>query len=71
MFKRFGKYITEKITGNLIGKAAKYGFWTTLCFFGPGPMIATMGVPVLTAVAITTHSGIIEYGTGKFIGKLL
>lgn len=71
MFKRFGKYIAKKISGSVVGKVVKYGFWTTLCFFGPGPVIATVGIPTLAIAAITAHSGIIEYGTSKAIGKVL
>lgn len=71
MFKQFGKYITKKITGSIVGKAVKYGFWTTLCFFGPGPVIAAVGIPALAIVGITAHSGLIEYGTGKALGKVL
>jgi len=71
MFKRIGKYVAKKITGSLIGKAVKYGFWSSICFFGPGPIIATVGVPVLVVTGITAHSGVIEYGAGKAMGKIL
>ena len=71
MIKKFGKYIVRKISGSVVGKVIKYGFWTTLCFFGPGPVIATVGIQGLVVAGIAAHSGIVEYGTTKVIEKVL
>ena len=71
MIKKFGKYIVKKISGNLVGRTVKYGFWTAMCFFGPITVVSTVGVPVVAVAAITAHSGIVEYGTSKALGKVL
>ena len=71
MFKRFGKYIVKKISGSLVGKVVKYGFWSAFFFFGPGTVITAVGVPGLAVAAATAHSGIIEYTTEKAIGKVV
>ena len=71
MIKSFGKYIAKKVSGIVAGKAAKYCFWSTFFFFGPGPLIATVGVPGLAIVGLTAHSGVIEYLAKGTMGKIL
>jgi len=71
MIKSFGKYIVSKISGSIVGKVLKYSLWSSLFFFGPGAVVATVGVPTLAVVAITAHSGIVEYSAGKVIGNIL
>ena len=71
MIKSFGKYIAKKVTGLFAGKAVKYGFWSAVVFFGPGPIIATVGIPGLAVAALTAHSGAIEYVASGAMGKIL
>jgi len=61
-------YNSAKSTAtSLVGKAAKYSFWTLLCFFGPQAVISTIGVTGLATAAVVTHSGLIEYTADKII----
>lgn len=71
MFRSAGKYILEKIGSTFAGRVVKYGFWSAVFFFGPGPIIATVGVPALAVAAVAAHSGLIEYGAGKAASKII
>ena len=71
MIKSFGKYIAKKVSGIFAEKAAKYCFWSTVLFFGPGPIVATIGVPGLAVAGLAAHSGIAEYIAKGTVGKIL
>ena len=68
MFKKIGKYIVQKISGNLMGRLARWGFWGLVITF-PGPAVSAIGVSGLTVALITVHSGIVEYGTSSIISR--
>ncbi len=70
-FKSVGKYVFKKISKSVIGRGAKWAFWGIVCFYGPGPIIAAVGINALIVGAAVTHSGIIEYSTGKLIDKTI
>ena len=67
MLKNIGKSLTSSISGSLVGKAVKWGFWTTLVLFGPGTVVAAIGVQSVMIVGIAAHSGLVEYTTSKII----
>ena len=67
IIKKTGKYIIKKVSKSAVGKAVRWGFWGALCFFGPTSVIGAVGIQGLIVGAIVTHSGIIEYSTGKVI----
>lgn len=71
MIKNFGKYIVKKISGTVVGRVVKYSFWGAFFFFGPGSVVATVGVPALAIAAVTAHSGLVEYSASKAIGKVI
>jgi len=71
MLKRIGKYIIGKVTGSAVGKAAKWGFWSSVLFFGPAPIIGAIGIPGLAVAAVAVHSGVLEYTATKTVDKIL
>ncbi len=68
MIKTTGNYIV-RIGGKLIGRIAKWGFWTAITIFGPGPIISVVGVPGLVAGAVISQTGLIEYYTKKILTR--
>lgn len=62
-----GKYIFKTVGGKQIGKVARWGFISVLTLFGPGPIIAVVGVEGLIATVAITQSGLIEYAGNKLI----
>ena len=66
MFKKIGKYAAKRLTGNLVGKVVRYGFWGLL-FTAPGPMVAAVGVTGVAVSAIVVHSGLVEYGVSTLV----
>ena len=70
MFKNIGKYLFKIVGGRRVGKVVRWGFVTVMCFFGPGPIIAVVGIEGLIATAAITQSGIIEYAGDKIIKRL-
>lgn len=71
MLKKFGKYIVGKLSGTVVGRVAKWGFWSSVVFFGPAPIIGAIGIPGLAVAAITVHSGVLEYTATKTVDKIL
>ena len=71
MLKSFGKYIIGKVSGSMVGRAAKWGFWSSILFFGPIPVIGAVGIPGLAVAAVTVHSGVLEYTATKTVNKIL
>jgi len=69
--KKSGKYIVKKISKSAVGRAFKYAFWGTLCFYGPTSVIGIVGIQGLIAGAAITHSGLVEYSAGKMIDTVL
>lgn len=69
MFKKFGKYLFKSLGGKRVGRVARWGFWTMLTFWGPGPIIAVAGIEGLIAAAAVTQSGIIDYAGDKIISR--
>lgn len=69
MFKKIGKYLFKAVGGRRVGKFARWGFWTILSFWGPGPIIAVAGVEGLIATAAITQSGIIDYAGDKIVSR--
>ena len=65
MFKRFGKYIIGKVSGSVIGRVVKWGFWPAIYLVGP----ATIGIQGIAVAAIVVHSGIVEYTASKAVDK--
>ncbi len=70
MFKKIGKYLFKTIGGKQIGKVTRWGFVTVLTLWGPGAVVAVVGIEGLLATAAITHSGIIEYTCDKIVGIL-
>ena len=68
MISRIKKYVSQKITESLVGKAVKWGFWSALFMF-PGTMVGTVGVSGIVVAAATVHSGIVEYTASSLICK--
>jgi hypothetical protein len=66
MFRKTGKYIAEKVTQSVIGRAVKWGFWS-LVVLCPGSLISTVGIQGLAMAAVTVHSGLVEYSASKLI----
>ena len=70
MFKNIGKYLFKLVGGRRVGKLARWGFVTVICFLGPGPIITVVGIEGLIAAAAITQSGIIEYAGDKIVKRL-
>ncbi len=70
MFKKIGKYLFKTIGGRQIGKVARWGFITVITLWGPGAVVAVVGIEGLIATAAITQSGIIEYAGDKIVGIL-
>ena len=68
MFKRFGKYVSKKVTQSVVGKVVKWGFWS-LVFMFPGTLVTTVGVSGIVVAAATVHSGVIEYTASSLVAK--
>ena len=66
MFKEIGKSVAKRLTGNLVGKVARYGFWGLL-FTVPGPIIGAVGVTGVAVTGIVVHSGLVEYGVSTLV----
>ena len=69
MFKKIGMFLFKIVGGRKIGKIARWGFWTVLSFWGPGPIVAMIGVEGLIATAAVTQSGIIDYAGDKIVKR--
>lgn len=69
--KKGGKWVIKKISKSAVGRAAKYAFWGILAFYGPGPVIATVGIRGLLVAGMAAHSGIVEYTAGKIVDKTI
>lgn len=70
MFKKFGTYFCKLVGGRQIGKITRWGFITVLTFWGPGSVIAIIGIEGLIAATVVTQCGIIEYAGDKIVKKL-
>jgi hypothetical protein len=70
MFKKIGKYLIKVFGGRTIGKVSRWGFWTIITFFGPGPIVTVIGVEGLIATAAITHSGLIDYAGDRIVKKI-
>ena len=69
MFNKIGKYLFNIVEKLKIGKVARWGFLSVITFFGPGPIIAMVGIEGLIVTAAITQSGIIEYTGEKIVEK--
>jgi hypothetical protein len=70
MFKKIGKYLVKTIGGKQIGRAVRWGFFSIMTLWGPGPIVAVIGVEGLIITTALTHSGIIEYTGDKILSIL-
>ena len=70
MFKQIGKYLYKLVGASRVNRLASWGFVSAMCFWGPGPIIALVGVEGLIATAAITQSGIIGYAGDKIVKKL-
>lgn len=70
MFKKIGNFLFKVVGGRRVGRVARWGFLSLLTFWGPGPIIAVVGVEGLIATAAITQSGIIEYAGDKIVKRL-
>ncbi len=71
MLKRTGRYVAEKLTQNVASILVTWGFWTTVCFLGPTPIVAAIGAPTFAIATIAAHSGIVEYAAVRTISNLI
>lgn len=74
MFKKInkmGKYAVSKITKFIFKKAFRWTFWGLFAFYGPGPIIATVGVRGLITGAVILYSGVLEYTANKTISNVI
>jgi len=69
--KKFFKFITKKSIKFVAKKTVKWGFWSLVLFYGPGPIIAAVGIEGLIGAVLVSQSGIIEYTTGKAISNII
>ena len=69
MFKVIGKFLFKIVGNRRVGKMARWTFWTVLSFWGPGPIIAWVGVEGLIAAAAITQSGILDYAGDKIVKR--
>ena len=70
VFKNIGKYLFKTVGGKRIGRMARWGFISVMALFGPGPIIAVVGIEGLIATAAITQSGLIEYAGDKIVNVL-
>ncbi len=63
MWDTVRKYVWKisKPTRAKLSRLGKWGFWGLLSLYGPGPMIAIMGVKGFLAAGAVTQFGLIEY----------
>ena len=69
--KKIGKYVTSKIAKFVVKKAFRWTFWGLFAFYGPGPIIATVGVRGFITGVVILYSGVIEYTANKTISNVL
>ena len=69
--KKCGKYVIKKLSTSVVGRAVNWTFCTLLCFYGPGPIIATIGIRGLILAAVATQSNIIGYSTSKIVDRYI
>lgn len=71
IIKKTGKYVIKKISRTVVGRGVKWAFWGLICFYGPGPVVAAVGINGLLVGAAVAHSGIVEYSAEKMIDKTI
>jgi len=67
MLGKIKNFLFTSIKGSVVGKVARWGFISLLTFWGPGPIIAVVGIEGLIATTAITQSGLIEYGAAKLL----
>lgn len=70
MFKEAGKFLFKMVGGKQIGKVVRWGFVSMMFLWGPGPVIALVGIEGLIGLSVVTQSGLIEYAGDKIVKKL-
>ena len=70
MFKTTGKFLFKLVGGKHIGKVVRWGFMSMMFLWGPGPVIALVGVEGLIGISVITQTGLLEYAGDKIVKKL-
>lgn len=70
MFRAIGKFLFRLLGGKRVGRIARWGFVSVLGIWGPGPIIAVIGIEGLIATAAVTQSGLIDYAGNKIVKRL-